>query len=162
MGRAGQSQAPLSCAAQGRPTSQVTSARTLGLTITTLCRTAMRIATLITLAAAISIGRPAVAQEATVEGLTKRCNAKTLVFSREGEKVGEKLGDYCAAYLVGVLDTLRHAQKTTCREGLERSPEYLWSVFEIYVRDRKVPASESAAKTALQAFRRAFNCPSAS
>ena len=36
MGRAGQSQAPLSCAAQGPPTSRVASARTLGGTETTV------------------------------------------------------------------------------------------------------------------------------
>ena len=119
----------------------------------------MKVTTAIAILAMRIFVMPASAQEMTVEVLAKRCNEKTIVMNREGQRVGEKLGGYCAGYLSGTLDALRNGPKLECKNKDERTPEYLWSVFETYVREKKVPGDEPAAKTALQAFRRAFECP---
>jgi hypothetical protein len=105
-----------------------------------------------------SLFMPVVAQEITVEALAKRCGEKTIVMNREGQKVGEKLGGYCAGYLSGALDALKNTPKVECKNKDEKAPEYLLSVFETYVREKKVPITDIAAKAALQAFRRAFDC----
>jgi Rap1a immunity proteins len=118
----------------------------------------MKLKLAIALLTASSLIMPAFAQEIAIEALAKRCSEKTIVMNLEGQKVGEKLGGYCAGYFSGVLDALKNTPKLECKNKDEKTPEYLLSVFETYVREKKVPITESAAKAAVQAFRRAFDC----
>jgi len=105
-----------------------------------------------------AISHITLAADLSNEGLRERCNKKTLVFNRAGEKVGERPDGFCSAYLSATLDALKNIPGSDCKGAEDREPEYLLSVYEMYVRDQKIAGAESASKTLLLAFRRAFDC----
>lgn len=107
-----------------------------------------------------SIFHVAGAADISNEGLRERCSKKTLVFNGRGEKVGERPDGFCDAYLSATLDVLKNLPGTACKGTNDRAPEYLLSVYETFVRDRKIASTDSASKTLLLSFRRAFDCRS--
>jgi hypothetical protein len=100
----------------------------------------------------------AFSEETTNDKLLKQCADKTIVVNREGQRVGEKLGGYCAAYLSATLDALKNTPGAKCKNQNEGQPEYLLSVYETYVKEKKVAGTDSASKTLLSAYRRALDC----
>lgn len=78
----------------------------------------------------------------------------------QGEKVGEKLGGFCAGYLQATAHALLNTPGVSCKivEPEKHEPAYLYSVYQTFVKDKKTQPTESSSKTLLQAFRRAFDC----
>ena len=106
----------------------------------------------------LGVSVPVGATDLTNDGLRKLCTKKTIVYNRQGDRVGEKLDEYCSAYLLATLDALRNLPGSECKNTDEKAPEYLLTVYETFSKEKKVSAAESASKTLLQAYRRAFDC----
>jgi hypothetical protein len=93
--------------------------------------------------------------------LQKICAQKTIVYNQQGNKVGEKLRDgFCAGYLQATFHAFRNSSQIICGSDSkeEKSAEYLYSIYETYITDKKVSQSESASITLLESYRRAFDC----
>lgn len=94
----------------------------------------------------------------TVDALLTQCADKTIVVNKDAQKVGERLGGYCNAYLQATLDAIRNSATKLCDNNEDRSPEYLLSVFQTYLADVKVDKTSDASKALVAAYRRAFSC----
>lgn len=94
------------------------------------------------------------------EGMIKSCEQKTIVINKQGERVGEKLGGFCSGYLQATVHALLNTQGISCKnvDFEKQQPEYLFSVYQTYLKDKKAQSSDSASRTLLQAFQRAFDC----
>jgi hypothetical protein len=90
--------------------------------------------------------------------LRESCSKKTIVYNRQGDRIGEGFDDYCRGYLQATLDVLANQPGSRCKLSSDQSPEYLLSVYQKYIADKRVPGGESAAQTLLAAYRRAFDC----
>ena len=104
---------------------------------------------------------PAISADLTNDELQKICAQKTMVYNQQGNKVGEKLRDgFCSGYLQATFHALRNNAKMICGSNSreDQSAEYLFSVYETYIRDKKLPPSEGASNTLLEAYRQAFDC----
>ena len=101
---------------------------------------------------------PVFAAQPSNDELTRSCQNKTIVFNKEGERVGEKPNDFCAGYMQATLDALRHFAIDQCTTIGQQETNYLYSVYETYLRDKKALPSDYASRTLSEAFARAFNC----
>ncbi|TCL74456.1 hypothetical protein EV286_10216 [Rhizobium sp. BK251] len=108
------------------------------------------------LVAAFTVG-PAAA-EPSIDQVIKACGQKTLVFSAQGKRVGEKIDGYCQGFLEGAFAVLVH-KGAICRPKDDADPvtaEYLITVLNQYRADEK---SEMDLGTTIEkAFVRAFPC----
>ena len=109
-------------------------------------------------ALALVTSLPAYAAQTSNDELTKSCEKKTIVFNKQGERVGEKLGGFCKGYLQATLHALVNSKSIECKVTGDREAEYLFSVYQTYLKEKKLPLSDSASSTLLQAFKRAFDC----
>lgn len=104
---------------------------------------------------------PAISADLTNDELQKICAQKTIVYNQQGNKVGEKLrAGFCSGYLQAAFHALRNSAKMICGSNLreEQNAEYLFSVYETYIRDKKVSPSGSASNTLLESYQQAFDC----
>lgn len=101
---------------------------------------------------------PASAAQTSNDELMKSCEKKTIVFNKQGEQVGEKLGGSCEGYLYATLNAVVNSKDSECKVSEDKAAEYLFSVYQAYLKEKKSPLSVSASSTLLQAFRRAFDC----
>ena len=119
----------------------------------------MRISRLSTLTAAIILVSQAHASDITNKELVATCSEKTIVYGRDDNKklvkAGEKLDGFCAGYLQATFSSLMNS--SSCKEK-ESDLAYLLSVYQQYIKDKKVPESTSASATLMQAFRRVAEC----
>ena len=92
----------------------------------------------------------------SVGDLNKSCSEKMLVYSRAGGIVGEKVDSYCAGYLQATAEALQ--RRTTCANEIDNDPNFLRSVFQKYMTEKKVKSTDNAAATLATAFQRAFDC----
>jgi hypothetical protein len=109
-----------------------------------------------TLALAVSL--PAFAKQVSNDNLIKSCEKKTIVFNKQGERVGEKVDGFCAGYLQATFHALLNSKGADCKVSEDKEPEYLLSVYQTYLKEKKLSLSESASRSLSQAFRRAFDC----
>lgn len=97
----------------------------------------------------------ALASDISNKDLMDACSKKTVVFGRDDTKAivraGEMIDGFCSGYLQASLSAL--ADANACQVG-SASPEFLLSVYQQYLKDKKVPETESASKTLARAFRR--------
>ena len=100
----------------------------------------------------------AAAADISNNDLHKSCTNKTLVYNKKGVRIGEKLDGFCAGYLQATLDALKNTAGSKCNTTDEKTPDYLLSIYETYTKEKNISPSESASKTLLDAYRRAFNC----
>ena len=92
----------------------------------------------------------------SIDGVLKACKQKTLVYNRDGIKVGETMDAYCRGFLEGMLASLDHAQ-TICVKGQDTSPDFLLSAVLTY--QAEANSQENDAATVIEAaFKRAFSC----
>ena len=89
--------------------------------------------------------------------LRESCSRKTAVYNRQRDRIGDGFDDYCRGYLQATLDALANQGKR-CKISTDPSPEYLLSVYQKYISDKRVPGGENAAQTLLAAYQRAFDC----
>ena len=101
---------------------------------------------------------PASAAQTSNDELTKSCEQKTIVFNKQGERVGEKLGGFCAGYLQATFHALVNSKGSECKASGDRDAEYLFSVYQTYLKEKKSLLTEGASSTLAQAFKRAFDC----
>ncbi len=98
------------------------------------------------------------AAELSNEELRKSCGEKTIVMGRDEDKrlvrAGETLGGFCSGYLLASFGA--YGSNPECKKDV--SPEFLLSVYEQYIKDKKVPNSASASNTLRQAFQRIASC----
>lgn len=91
--------------------------------------------------------------------LQEACANKTIVMGRDADKTlvraGEKMDGFCSGYLQASFSA--YANGAAC-QAKEVDPGFLLSVYEQFIKDKKIPGSESASKTLMQAFRRAPEC----
>jgi hypothetical protein len=90
--------------------------------------------------------------------LRESCSKKTIVFNRQGERTGEGFDPFCHGYLQATLDALSNQVGNRCKISSDQSAEYLLSVYQKYIADKRIPGSESASQTLFAAYRRAFDC----
>jgi len=106
---------------------------------------------------AVSVVGPAAA-EPSMDQVIKACGQKTLVFSAQGKRVGEKIDGYCQGFLEGAFAVLVH-KGAICQPKNDAdavTAEYLISVLKQYRADEK---SEMDLGTTIEnAFARAFPC----
>jgi hypothetical protein len=103
----------------------------------------------------ITVSVPAWTTDLTNKELAAACGNKTLVYSKQGERVGEKIDGFCSGYLQATFSAL--VNSASCKAS-DQSSEFLLSVYQSYVKEKNVSASDSASKTLTQAFRRAADC----
>ena len=101
---------------------------------------------------------PAYAIQTSNDELTKSCEKKTIVFNKQGERVGEKLGGFCEGYLQATRHALANSKNAECKVTGDSETEYLFSVYQTYLKEKKSPLPNNASSTLLQAFKRAFDC----
>jgi hypothetical protein len=104
------------------------------------------------------ISSPASAAQTSNDELMKSCEKKTIVFNKQGNRVGEKLDGFCTGYLQATFHALLNSKGSECKISEAKEAEYLFSVYQTYVKEKKTPPSESASSTLLQAFKRALDC----
>lgn len=109
---------------------------------------------------ALAASLPAYAAQTSNDELIKACGKKTIVFNKQGERVGEKLDGFCAGYLQATIHALVNSKGSDCKISEDKDSEYLFSVYQTYLKEKKTLPSEGASITMLQAFRRAFDCKS--
>ena len=100
----------------------------------------------------------AVAAELTNADLMRSCTSQTMMFNKSGEVVGRRLDSYCRGYLESALHALAVQDCDPCSPQSPVTPEYLFSVYESYVRDVSASLDGNAASTLRAAFLRAFSC----
>ncbi len=119
----------------------------------------MRISRLSALTAAIIMLSQAHASDITNKDLVVACSEKTIVYGRDDNnklvKAGEKLDRFCAGYLQATFTSPINFSSCKAKES---DPAYLLSVYQQYIQDKKVPESNSASATLMQAFRRVAEC----
>jgi hypothetical protein len=103
----------------------------------------------------VGIVVPSTAFAESIESLQVRCAQKTIVWNREGTKVGEKMDGYCLGFLEGAMGVMRHAN-LICIDEAANGP-FLHSVFTTYVNDQK-PKGVDATEAITAAYQRAFPC----
>jgi hypothetical protein len=101
---------------------------------------------------------PASSADATNAMLQGWCAKKTIVMNKQGERVGERMDGQCAGYLRGYWEALRTIAGSDCKDVGDKQPEDLLSVYETYVKEKKVKGSDFASSTLMQAYGRAFDC----
>ena len=101
---------------------------------------------------------PASASQTSNDDLMKSCENKTIVFNKQGERTGEKLDGFCAGYLQATLHALENSIASECKTSKAKDNEYLFSVYRVFLEEKKTPPSENASSVLLQAFKRAFDC----
>jgi len=104
------------------------------------------------------ISSSALAAQPTNDELIKTCEKKTIVFNKQGERVGEKLDGFCTGYLQATLHALVNSKGSECKISEAKEAEYLFSVYQTYIKEKKIAPSENASSTLLQAFKRALDC----
>jgi hypothetical protein len=109
----------------------------------------------------IAVCAPSHAQAADISNkeLQEACAKKTIVLGHDLDKTlvraGEKLDGFCSGYLQASFNA--YANSAAC-QAKDVDPNFLLSVYQQYLKDKKVPGSASASKTLMQAFRRAPEC----
>src|SRR5688500_16714359 len=98
------------------------------------------------------------AADATNDMLQNWCSKRTIVFNKSGERVGERLDGQCAGYLRGYWEALRQMAGSECKNTNDKQPEYLLSVYQMYVKEKKPKGSDFASPVLMQAYARAFDC----
>ncbi|TRZ52484.1 hypothetical protein D4S03_03310 [bacterium] len=84
----------------------------------------------------------AISADFTNDELQKMCAQKTIVYNQQGIKIGEKLREgFCDGYLQATFHAIRTSPKILCGSGAneEKSTEYLFSIYETYIRDHCCP-----------------------
>jgi hypothetical protein len=104
------------------------------------------------------VSPPGSSADATNAMLQGWCAKRTIVFNKSGERIGERLDGYCAGYLRGHWDALRQMAGSECKDTDDKQPEYLLSVYDTYVKDKKPKGSDFASPVLMQAYARAFDC----
>jgi hypothetical protein len=109
---------------------------------------------------ALTVNSSVQASPLSNEDMNKSCEQKTIVLNKQGEKVGEKLGGFCSGYLQATAHALLNTPGVSCKivDPEKQQSEYLFSVYQTFVKDKKALPTESSSKTLLQALRRAFDC----
>lgn len=119
----------------------------------------MRATTLLLALSVYSTSFATGANELTNDELQKSCAETTIVMGRDEAKelvrAGEKLDGFCSGYLQATFSAF--ASNAKCKAE-DTSPDFLLSVYEQYVKDKKIAASANASNTLMQAFRRVPNC----
>ena len=106
----------------------------------------------------ITISSSSSANQTTNDELVKSCEKKTIVFNKQGDRVGEKLDGFCTGYLQGTYHALINSKGSKCKISEAKEAEYLFSVYQTFIKEKKTESSESASSILLQAFKRAFDC----
>ena len=101
---------------------------------------------------------PASAAQTSNDELMKSCETKTIVFNKKGERVGQQLGGFCSGYLQATLHALVNSKGSECKITEAKEAEYLFSVYQTYLKEKKTVPTESASSTLVQAFKRALDC----
>jgi hypothetical protein len=113
----------------------------------------------VTLLPVILASSQVVASDFTNKDLMDACSKKTIVYGRDDDKkivrAGEKIDGFCSGYLQATFSAL--ANLDSCK-AKETNPDYLLSIYQQYIKDKKVSENESASKTLIQAFRRVAEC----
>jgi len=98
---------------------------------------------------------PPTAWSQSIETLQTRCGQKTLMYNKEGVKIGDALDGYCLGFLEGTLTAMQHA-KLICPEH-PPDGSVLLSVFSTYATDQKLKGVD-AAEAIAAAYQRAYPC----
>lgn len=96
----------------------------------------------------------------TTERLVAACDDKTVKLERvDGklQKIAESMDSFCEGYLIGSFEALR-GEKLVCVKDEMPRPEYLSSVFRMYMEQRRDHKKAAATVVVREAFRRAFPC----
>jgi len=104
------------------------------------------------------ISSPASAALTSNDELMKSCEKKTIVFNKQGDQVGEKLDGFCSGYLQATFHALLNSKGSECKISEAKEADYLFSVYQTYIKEKKTAPSERASSTLLQAFKRALDC----
>ena len=93
--------------------------------------------------------------------LMKACSEKTIVYGRNDDKkivrAGERMDGFCSGYLQATFSALINLAPCEANDT-NTNPEFLFSVYQQYMKDMKISENESASKTLTQAFRRVAEC----
>jgi hypothetical protein len=102
--------------------------------------------------AALTVIIPSAAWSQSIETLQIRCAQKTLLYNKEGVKIGEAPDGYCLGFLEGALTVMQYA-KLICPD---HPPDgyVLLSVFSTYPADQKLKGVD-AAEAIAAAYQRA-------
>lgn len=91
-----------------------------------------------------------------LDAVLNSCARKTLVYGRDGTRVGETIDGYCRGVLEGSFAILVHTG-AICPKGQITTPEFLLSVVTTY-RTESGSTDKDSAKVIEAAFKRAFQC----
>jgi hypothetical protein len=95
----------------------------------------------------------------TNKELIKSCSEKTEVWGRDSDgklvPAGETIDGFCSGYLQATFNVLINSP--SCKKG-EYNPEFIFSVYRQYIKDKKVSDNVSATSTLMQAIRRVLEC----
>ncbi len=111
---------------------------------------------IVLVASIVFISSTARAQSLSLENLQTRCAQKTLVYGRDGVRIGEKPDAYCTGYLEGGFALMKRAKLICPEEHVDGS--FLLSVLNRYVSDKKLKDLDDAAEAMEVAYQRAFTC----
>jgi hypothetical protein len=102
----------------------------------------------------------ALAAELSNDDLAKRCDQKTMVLNKEGQRVGEDLDAFCSGYLQATLQALLNTPTTKCTSSHvgDQTPESLLAIYRTYRKDTAASGSAGATPTLVAAYQRAFDC----
>jgi hypothetical protein len=110
------------------------------------------------LATRCSLAAPAA--ELSNDDLAKRCDQKTFVYNKQGQRVGEDIDGFCSGYLQATLQALLNTPTIKCTSSLigNQTPESLLAIYRRYRKETAASGLSGATPTLVAAFQRAFDC----